>query len=113
VFASSRAADDKALIERVLAAYRRATRDYHDVLLASVKDGEAARTPQSEPLLASIATYTGAAPEKVAIGLSFIDRDGKLDVPSGAGWLRWYRAQVFVDKGVSLAGGTDRRYVAK
>jgi len=111
VFASARAADDTALVNRFLDAYRRATRDYHDVLLASVKDGEAARTPQTEPLLASIAKYTGVPPEKVAIGLSFIDRDGKLDVSSVADQLRWYQEQGFVDKGVKLDDVIDPRYV--
>jgi NitT/TauT family transport system substrate-binding protein len=111
VFAASKIAADTALVNRFLDAYRHGTRDYHDVLLATVKDGEAARTPATEPLLASIARYTGLAPDKLAIGLAFIERDGRLDVASVADQLRWYQAQGFVDQGVRLDDVIDRRYV--
>ncbi len=111
VFAATRTAGDAALVNRFLDAYRRATRDYHDGLLATVKDGEAARTGATEPLIASIARYTGLAPEKVAIGLSFIERDGKLDVASVADQLRWYQEQGFVDRGVRLDDVIDGRHV--
>lgn len=111
VFAASKIAADAALVNRFLDAYRHGTRDYHDVLLATVKDGEAARTPATEPLLASIARYTGLAPDKLAIGLAFIERDGRLDVASVADQLRWYQAQGFVDQGVRLDDVIDRRYV--
>jgi NitT/TauT family transport system substrate-binding protein len=112
VFASPRMAGDADTMQRFLDAYRSGTRDYHDVLLATVQDGEAARAPATEPLLASIAHYTGLAPEKVALGLSFIDRDGRLDVASVADQLRWYQAQGYVDAGVKLDDVIDRRYVA-
>jgi NitT/TauT family transport system substrate-binding protein len=113
VFAAPKTAGSADAMQRFLDAYRRATREYHDVLLATVKDGEAAHTPATAPLLASIARHTGLAPDEVAIGLSFIDRDGRLDVPSVADQLRWYQAQGFVDAGVKLDDVIDGRYVAR
>ena len=43
--------------------------------------------------------------------MTFIERDGRLDVASVADQLRWYQAQGYVDAGVKLDDLIDRRYV--
>src|SRR6202008_2951439 len=58
VFASPKTLANKALVTRLLAVLDRADREYHDVILASVKDGKAAINDQTRPLLEIIAKYT-------------------------------------------------------
>src|SRR6187399_2124234 len=58
VFASTKTLGDKPLVTKLLTALVRADREYHDVILASVKDGKAAINDKTKPLLEIIAKYT-------------------------------------------------------
>src|ERR1700741_2833413 len=58
VFASPKTLTAKVLVTRFLAALDRADREYHDVILASVKNGKAAIDDRTKPLLEIIAKYT-------------------------------------------------------
>src|SRR5499433_1650317 len=50
VFASPKTLANKALVTKLLAALERADREYHDVVLSTVKDGKAAVDDKTKPL---------------------------------------------------------------
>jgi NitT/TauT family transport system substrate-binding protein len=99
VFASSKTLANRALVTKLLAALDHADREYHDVVLASVKDGKAQINEQTKPLLAIIGKYTNLPVEQVAGNCAYIDPDGKLDVKNVDNQIKWLQAQGFVDKG--------------
>ena len=99
VFASPRTLANKDLVTKLLAALDRADRDYHDVILAAMKDGVAPINEQTKPLLEIVAKYTNLPLEQVVGNCAYIDPDGKLDVKNVDNQIKWLQAQGFVDKG--------------
>src|ERR1700716_3476634 len=99
VFASPKTLTNGALVTKLLSALVRADREYHDVVLASVKDGKADINEKTKPLLALIAKYTNLPVEQVVGNCAYIDPDGKLDVKNVANQIEWLQEQGFVDKG--------------
>ena len=99
VFASPKTLANGALVTKLLAALARADREYHDVILASVKDGKAEINDKTKPLLEIIAKYTNLPVEQVVGNCAYIDPDGKLDVKNVANQIEWLQEQGFVDKG--------------
>ncbi|MEA2758111.1 MAG: NitT/TauT family transport system substrate-binding protein [Methylobacteriaceae bacterium] len=111
VFVSQKMKANADVVERFLAAYRRGCKDYHDILLASVKNGIATLTPQTQPLLEAIARETNQPVDKIRVGLAFIDPNGGLDVQGVAHQLAWFQDHGFVDKGFGLDKIVDPRFV--
>jgi NitT/TauT family transport system substrate-binding protein len=99
VFASPKTLANKALVTKFLAALERADREYHDVILATIKDGKAPIDDKTRPLLAIIAKYTDLPIEQVVGNCAYIDPDGKLDVANVDNQIKWLQQQGFVDKG--------------
>ena len=99
VFASPKTLANKALVTKVLAALDRADREYHDVILASVRDGKAPIDDKTKPLLDIIAKYTNLPVEQVVGNCAYIDPDGKLDVKNVDNQIKWLQEQGFADKG--------------
>ena len=99
VFTSPKTLADKALVTKLLTALARADHEYHDVILASFKDGKAQINQQTKPLLSIIAKYTNLKVEQVVGNCAYIDPDGKLDVKNVDNQIRWMQSQGFVDKG--------------
>src|SRR6266481_1097 len=99
VFASTRTLADPALVTKLLGALTRADREYHDVILASAKDGKADVNEKTKPLLEIIAKYTNLPVEQVVGNCAYIDPDGKLDVKNVGNQIAWLQNQGFVDKG--------------
>jgi NitT/TauT family transport system substrate-binding protein len=99
VFASPRTLGNKPLVTKLLAALDRADREYHDVILASVRDGNAVINAQTKPLLEIIAKYTNLPIEQVVGNCAYIDPDGKLDVKDVDNQIKWLQKQGFVDEG--------------
>jgi NitT/TauT family transport system substrate-binding protein len=112
VFASPKTLGNKALVTKVLAALERADREYHDVILASVKDGKAVINDKTKtkPLLEIIAKYTNLPVEQVVGNCAYIDPDGKLDVKDVDNQIKWLQEQGFVDKGFDADAIIDRAY---
>ena len=102
VFASPKALANKALVTKLIGALERADREYHDVILAEVKDGKAPIDDKTKPLLEIIAKYTNLPVEQVVGNCAYIDPDGKLDVKNVANQIEWLQAQGFVDKGFGV-----------
>jgi NitT/TauT family transport system substrate-binding protein len=102
VFASPKTVGNKALVTKLLAALTRADREYHDVILASIKDGKAGINDKTRPLLEIIAKYTNLPVEQVVGNCAYIDPDGKLDVKNVDNQIAWLQEQGFVDKGFGV-----------
>jgi len=111
VFASPKSLANKALVTKLLTALERADREYHDVILASVKDGKAAINDKTKPLLEIIAKYTNLPVEQVVGNCAYIDAGGKLDVKNVDNQIKWLQEQGFVDKGFDANAIIDRAYV--
>src|SRR5438270_1294890 len=93
VFASPRTLTNHAMITKLLAALVRADREYHDVILAAVKDGKAPINETTKPLLEIIAKYTNLPMEQVVGNCAYIDPDGKLDVKNVDNQIAWLQEQ--------------------
>ena len=111
VFASPKTLTNKALVTKLLAALERADREYHDVILASVKDGNAAVNDRTRPLLEIIAKYTNLSLEQVVGNCAYVDPDGKLDVKNVDNQIKWLQDQGFVDKGFGADAIIDKDFV--
>jgi NitT/TauT family transport system substrate-binding protein len=111
VFASPKTLANKALVTKLLAALERADREYHDVILASVKGGNAAIDEKTRPLLEIIAKYTNLPVEQVVGNCAYIDPDGKLDVRNVDNQIKWLQAQGFADKGYDAESIIAKDYV--
>jgi NitT/TauT family transport system substrate-binding protein len=111
VFASPKTLANKALVTKVLAALDRADREYHDVILASVRDGKAPINDKTKPLLDIIAKYTNLPVEQVVGNCAYIDPDGKLDVKNVDNQIKWLQEQGFVDKGFGADAIIDKEFV--
>ena len=111
VFASPKTLGTKPLVTRLLDALDRADREYHDVILASVKDGSAAINEQTKPLLEIIAKYTNLPVEQVVGNCAYVDPDGKLDVKNVDNQIKWLQEQGFVDKGFGVEAIIDKDFV--
>jgi NitT/TauT family transport system substrate-binding protein len=111
VFASPKTLANKALVTKLLTALERADREYHDVVLSTVKDGKAAVNDQTKPLLEIIAKYTNLSVEQVAGNCAYVDPDGKLDVKNVDNQIKWLQGQGFVDKGFDADTIIDKDFV--
>ncbi len=99
VFASPKTVGNRPLVTKLLGVLEKADREYHEVILASVKDGKADINDKTKPLLEIIAKYTNLPVEQVVGNCAYIDPDGKLDVKNVDNQSTWLQEQGFVDKG--------------
>ncbi|WP_426422269.1 ABC transporter substrate-binding protein [Bradyrhizobium genosp. A] len=99
VFASPKTLTNNVLVTKLLGALAKADREYHDVILASMKDGTAPINDKTKPLLEIIAKYTNLPVEQVVGNCAYIDPDGKLDVKNVDNQIKWLQEQGFADKG--------------
>ncbi|RXH10357.1 ABC transporter substrate-binding protein [Bradyrhizobium guangzhouense] len=99
VFASPKTLANKALVTKFLGVLAKADREYHDVILASMKGGKAPINDKTKPLLEIIAKYTNLPVDQVVGNCAYIDPDGKLDVKNVDNQIKWLQEQGFADKG--------------
>jgi NitT/TauT family transport system substrate-binding protein len=111
VFASPKTLANKTMVTKFLAVLERADREYHDVILASVKDGNAVINEKTRPLLEIIAKYTNLPVEQVVGNCAYIDSAGKLDVRNVDNQIKWLQEQGFVDKGFDASAIIDKDFV--
>src|SRR5690349_23146701 len=111
VFASPKTLANKALAIKLLTALARADREYHDVILSTVKDGKAVINDKTKPLLEIIAKYTNLSLEQVVGNCAYIDPDGKLDVKNVDNQIKWLQEQGFVDRGFDANAIIDKDFV--
>jgi NitT/TauT family transport system substrate-binding protein len=111
VFASPKTLANVPLVTKLLAALARADREYHDVILASIKDGVVPIDEKTKPLLDIIAKYTNLPVEQVVGNCAYVDPDGRLDVTNVDHQIKWLRDQGFVDKGFDASAIIAKDYV--
>ncbi|MDA9526807.1 ABC transporter substrate-binding protein [Bradyrhizobium sp. CCBAU 11434] len=111
VFASPKTLTNKVLVTKFLGVLAKADREYHDVILASMKDGKAPINDKTKPLLEIIAKYTNLPVEQVVGNCAYIDPDGKLDVKNVDNQIRWLQEQGFADKGYDADAIIAKEYV--
>src|SRR5246500_1144834 len=111
VFASPKTLANKMLVTRFLDVLERADREYHDIILAAMKDGVAPINEQTKPLLEIIAKYTNLPVEQVVGNCAYIDPSGKLDVKNVDNQIKWLQEQGFADKGFDANAIIDKAYV--
>ncbi len=111
VFASPKTLTNKALVTKLLGALGKADREYHDVILAAMKDGVAPINEQTRPLLEIIAKYTNLPVEQVVGNCAYIDPEGKLDVKNVDNQIKWLQEQGFADKGFDANAIIAKDYV--
>src|ERR1700736_591478 len=111
VFASPKTLANKVLVTKLLGVLERADREYHDVILASVKDGNAVINEKTKPLLEIIAKYTNLPVEQVVGNCAYIDPNGNVDVKNVDNQISWLQQQGFVDKGFSADAIIAQEYV--
>lgn len=99
VFASPKTLTNRVLVTKLLGALAKADREYHDVILAAMKNGVAPISDKTKPLLEIIAKYTNLPVEQVVGNCAYVDPDGKLDVKNVDNQIKWLQEQGFVDKG--------------
>src|SRR6266571_8048270 len=111
VFASPKTLTNKVQVTKLLGVLAKADREYHDVILAAMKDGVAPVNEQTKPLLEIIAKYTNLPVEQVVGNCAYIDPDGKLDVKNVDNQIAWLQEQGFVDKGFAADAIVAKEYV--
>jgi NitT/TauT family transport system substrate-binding protein len=111
VFASPKTLTNKTLVTKLLGALAKADREYHDVILAAMKDGVAPINEQTKPLLEIIAKYTNLPVEQVVGNCAYVDPDGKLDVKNVDNQIKWLQEQGFADKGFDANAIIAKDYV--
>ena len=111
VFASPKTLANKALVTKLLGALAKADREYHDVILAAMKDGTVPINDKTRPLLEIIAKYTNLPVEQVVGNCAYIDPDGKLDVKNVDNQIKWLQEQGFADKGFDADAIIAKDYV--
>lgn len=111
VFAAPKTLANKQLVTKLLSALQRAEHEYHDGVLATVKDGTAAIDDDTRPLLAIVGKYTNLPVEQVAGNCAYIDPDGRLDVSDIDRQIKWLQAQGFADPGYDADAIIAKDYV--
>lgn len=111
VFAAPKTLANKALVTKLLGALAKADREYHDVILAAMKDGTAPINDRTKPLLEIIAKYTNLPVEQVDGNCAYVDPDGKLDVKNVDNQIKWLQEQGFADKGFDAGVIIAKDYV--
>ncbi len=110
VFTTGKIANERhELVERFLRAYRKGVQDLHDTFTGPDgirRDGEAA-----EKMLAIIAKYTGQTPAQAKLAISYVDREGRLDVKDVRHQIAWYKQQNMLKGAVESDMVIDKRYV--
>ncbi|MHB8732605.1 MAG: ABC transporter substrate-binding protein [bacterium] len=110
VFTATKTANDRReIVERFLRAFRRGAHDYYDAFTGP--GGRRADGPAAPDVLAILAKYVGQPVEQVRLGIAYIDRDGRLDVPDVLHQLQWFKSQDMVSSAVNGNELIDRRYV--
>src|SRR5579875_97699 len=109
VFASRDMVDNHGdTVKRFMAAMRKADEDYYDAFTDAQrlrKDG-----PTAKETLAMIAKFLDQTPEQVALGLPYIDREGRVDMAAVQSQIDWYRGIGAIKGEIKVDTVVDTRY---
>jgi NitT/TauT family transport system substrate-binding protein len=97
-----------ATVKRFLAAYRKATRDYHDAF--TDPHGKREDEPTAAATVAMIADWVHQSPERVKLGLPYIDREGRVDMRAVQDQIDWYHSIGAIKPKVRASEIVDKRF---
>jgi NitT/TauT family transport system substrate-binding protein len=110
VFTSAKIANERRnQVERFLRAYKKGVQEFHDAFTGSNEirqDG-----PGADEVVAIASKYTGLPADQVKIGISYYDREARLDVKDVLHQIAWYKSQGMVKGDFDPASIIDQRYV--
>lgn len=109
VFTSVKNANGRGdVVRRFLAAYRKATRDFHDAFATA--DNQRKDGPTAPAVLAILENFTGVPAAKIDAAMPYVDAQGRLSEPEIEHQITWYRAQGFLKGDMKAADIIDNRY---
>jgi len=100
----------RAIVEKFIRAYQRGARDYHLAFNARDK-GQEVRGPGYDEALEIVAKAVNQPPERVKIGLPFVDPEARLDVGDVYNQVAFWQSQSLVDKSVDAKAILDLSFV--
>ena len=108
-YTSTKVADARPeFVHRFLRAYKRGMETYADAFLAP--DGKRKDGPTADAILALLSKDLDQPAELLRAGMSYVDREARLDGPDIARQVAWYKAQGLIEGNVDVASLIDRRY---
>ena len=108
-YTSSRVADGRPdYVRRFLRAYKRGMTDYADAFIAP--DGTRKDGTTADAVLALLSKDIDQPAELLRAGMSYVDREARLDGPDIARQVKWYKAQGLIEGTVDIEKLIDRRY---
>jgi len=106
---SGKTADNKSdLVNRVLRAYRTASRDYHDAFTGP--DEKPKEGPTAPEIYSILSKYLNEPVETIKSGIGHIDGEARLNVADIQTQIAWYKSQGMVKPEVDAAKIIDARY---
>jgi NitT/TauT family transport system substrate-binding protein len=110
VFTATKTADERhETVDRFLRAYRKGARDFHDAF--ADESGKPTENATTAAVLEAMAHDTGQTVEQAKFGISYIDRDARLDVKDVLHQIAWYRSQGLLKGDFDPNSIIDMRYV--
>lgn len=111
-FASTKTINERRdLVERFLRAFRKGSADYFAAFNAP--DGSRKDGPTAPTVLAIIAKYLNQKPEDIALGIPYLEGQGRIDVKDIAHQLVWYHEQGMLKTDVKAEDVIERRYIVE
>ncbi len=109
VFTSAKTADHRAdFVRRALRAIAKGRRDYVTAFIGS--DGSLRIGAGSSEILDLLSKYLSQPPEKIKLGLIYMDAEGRLDEADIAHQIAWYKSQGMLKSEVDGNAIIDQRY---
>ena len=109
-YTSAAVADNRVeQVQRFLRAYRRGMVDYADAFIGA--DGTRRDGPTADAVLAQLSKDLDQPAELLRAGISYVDREARLDGPDIRRQIDWYKAQGLLEGNVDAARLIDLRYV--
>ena len=110
LFTATRTADERQdLVRRFLRAVAKGRHDYVEAFIGP--DGKPKDGPTTAAVLAVVARSLGQPVEKIKLGVSYIDPQGRVDVKDVLHQIAWYKAQGMLKPDINGADFIDMRYV--
>ena len=95
-------------VKKFLRAYKKGMVDYADAFITA--DGKRQDGPTAETVLAILSKHLDQPVELLRAGISYVDREARLDGPDIRRQVIWYKAQGLLEGNVDVETLIDRRY---
>lgn len=109
VFAATKTTNDRGdMLKRFLRASQRGVDDYCDAFIGP--DQKLRFGPTAPAILAILAKYTGQPEADIRLGITYLDRQARVDVKDIQHQIDWYRAQGMLKGDFDAKAVIDMRY---